>query len=130
MQTVIKKIVVKKGESRVIDRVWRFEAPGIGKTMEYRAVVEEGGKLEMRGKICVGKKAVGTEAYLKQKVMLLGEGAVAVVAQPELEIECEKVKVSHATSVGPVDQNQLCYLMMRGWSREEGVKWLIKAFLL
>lgn len=129
MKTIINKYYVKSGESQIINDEWKFEDPGSQQKMVVKAVVEEGGKLEMRGKIIIGKKAQGTEAYLDQRVLLLGEGAVGVIAQPELEIECNQVKASHAASVGPINPDQLFYLMARGQKRDEAVKLIVEAFL-
>jgi Fe-S cluster assembly protein SufD len=129
MKTLTKKYYVKAGEERVINNEWKFERPGEEQKMIVKAVVEAGGKLEMKGKILIGKKAVGTEAYLDQRVLLLGEGATGVIAQPELEIECNQVKASHAASIGPADPDQLFYLQARGINREEAIKLIVEAFL-
>ena len=129
MKTIINKYYVKSGESKLVNDEWKFEKPQSQQKMVVKAVVEEGGKLEMRGKIIIGKKAQGAEAYLDQKVLLLGEGAVGVIASPELEIECNQVKASHAASVGPINPDQLFYLMARGITNKEAIRLIVEAFL-
>jgi len=129
MKTITNTFRVKSGETKILDDVWRFDKPGMIQKMVVKAVVEEGGKVEMKGKIIIEKDAINTEAYLDQRVMLLGKGAVGVVAQPELEIECNQVKASHAASVGPVNPDQLFYLMARGKSYNEALELLVEAFL-
>ena len=79
-------------------------------------------------KILIEKDAVGAEAFLRFKVLLLGENARAEV-DPELEILCNQVKASHAASVGQIDEEQLFYLMSRGLSKQDAVKLIVEAFL-
>jgi len=125
---MITKFLVKKNENMVWDEVLRYsESHLIGKT-EIRAVVEDGGSIKLKGKILIEKRAVGADAFLRFKVLLLGENAKAEV-DPELEILCNEVKASHAASVGQIDDEQLFYLMSRGFSKTEAVKLIVEAFL-
>ena len=82
----------------------------------------------LKGKILIEKDAIGAEAFLRFKVLLLGENARAEV-DPELEISCNQVKASHAASVGQIDEEQLFYLMSRGLNKKDAVKLIVKAFL-
>ena len=96
--------------------------------VEVRAVVLADGYLKLKGIIKISKGAELCEGFLRQKVLLVGENARAE-AIPELEIECNEVKASHAASVGRIDQEQMFYLMSRGLSKNESEKLIIKAFL-
>ena len=58
--------------------------------------------------------------YLQERLAILW---------PELEIEANQVKASHAASVGPVDEEQLLYLMSRGLGRAEAVDTIVRGFL-
>lgn len=120
--------LVKKGEKVVWDEVIRYNKDHLSGETEVRAVVEDGGELKLRGKIVVEKEAVGAEAFLRFKVLLLGENA-RVEVDPELEILCNEVKAGHAAAVGRIDEEQLFYLTSRGLTREEAVKLIVKAFL-
>jgi Fe-S cluster assembly protein SufD len=97
--------------------------------MVMRAVVEEGGYLEMKGKIIIGKNIKNIDVFLEQRVLLTGAGARAVVI-PELEIESNKVRAGHAASVGQIDEEQLFYLTSRGLNKQEAIKLLVEAFLV
>lgn len=125
---VVKSYIIKSGEQKVIAEYWKFDQPGQARDYVMKAVVEPGGNLELIGKIQVTKKARGTETFLRQKVLLLGEGARAIT-KPELEIETQEVKAGHAASIGQVDEEQLFYLMSRGLSKKEATKLLVEAFL-
>ena len=112
----------------MITESWLLDKPQEKKDYVLKAVVEAGGDLELRGKIIIGPQAHGADAFLRLKVLLLGENARAITV-PELEIMTNDVKAGHAASVGRLDQEQIFYLMSRGISREEATKLLVEAFL-
>ncbi|HBP51017.1 MAG: hypothetical protein US68_C0001G0007 [Candidatus Shapirobacteria bacterium GW2011_GWE1_38_10] len=125
----IKKfLVVKSGESIDIETVMQFKAPKTRGNTLIKAVVMPGGKLNLKGVIKIDKGAELVEAFLRQSVLLIGENSMAT-AIPELEIESNEVRASHAAAIGRVDEEQLFYLMSRGLSQDEAVKSIIKAFL-
>ena len=127
-KTLIKKFIVKKGESRDLNEVYVFDKPRVKKNYLYKVVVEEGGSIDMRVNVLINKKAIKTDVYLKMEVLLLGKTAKAI-AVPTLEILCNDVKAGHAASIGRIDENQIFYLMSRGISRLEAVELSVKAFL-
>ena len=122
------KILVKMGEKVKINKVYELTEKETREEVEYRVVVEDGGQVDLAAKIVVGEKAVGSEGSLKIKVLLLGEGATAVVV-PELEIMTNGVRAFHSASVGKIDEEQWYYLCSRGLSRAEAKKMIVKAFL-
>ena len=124
----IVKYLVKKGESVMWDEVLVYDKNNLEGETEVRAVVEDGGNLKLKGKILIQKDAVGANAFLRFKVLLLGKNARAEV-DPELEILCNDVRASHAASVGQIDSEQLFYLMSRGISEKESIKLIVEAFL-
>lgn len=128
MKVIKYKKIIKKFGSKKMVKSWRIKKSGVEKRIVMKAVVEEGGFLEMRGKIKIGKEISGVDVFLEQRVLLLGQGARAVVI-PELEIESNQVKVGHAAAVGKVDEEQLFYLMSRGLRQELAIKLLVDAFL-
>ena len=78
-----------------------------------KAVVLDSGEVDIRGKIIVEKKAQQTESFLQERVLMISDKAKAT-AIPDLEIEANEVKCSHAAAVGKIDADQLYYLMSRG----------------
>lgn len=122
------KYLVKKGESVVWDEVIVYDKNNLEGETEVRAVVEDGGSIKLKGKILIQKDAVGANAFLRFKVLLLGKTARAQV-DPELEILTNDVRASHAASVGQIDSEQLFYLMSRGISKKESIKLIVEAFL-
>jgi Fe-S cluster assembly protein SufD len=65
------------------------------------------------GLIRVRKEGAGTNAYQTNRNLVLSEGARAE-SVPNLEIEVNDVKCSHASAVGPIDDDQRYYLESRG----------------
>lgn len=82
-----------------------------------RAVAGAGANVKVFGMIKIRKEAQETDDFLELRVLTLDKTARAV-AEPELEIEANNVKASHAASVGQIDREQTLYLMSRGLSEE------------
>ncbi len=119
---------VKKGERVVVVTDLVFLKPKTKGKVHVKGVVHGGGYLEFRGKIKIGKKAIGADGYLKQEILLLDPGAQAV-AIPDLEIEQNEVKASHAAAVSTFDSEQMFYLMSRGFSKVEARDMIVAAWL-
>lgn len=123
-----KNFYVKAGQRLIVVTDLIFKARGCKGKIWVKGVVEKGGYLEFKGKIKIKKLAQQTDAFLKQEILLLGLGAVGV-AVPELEIEANEVKASHAASVSYLDAEQLFYLQSRGVRLTLAKKLLVAAFL-
>jgi Fe-S cluster assembly scaffold protein SufB len=83
----------------------------------------------MKGLATIDLPAHGTDSYLGEFAMLLSRQARSV-AIPSLEIDqpdCRRV--AHASSVGPIDESQLFYLMSRGLDPEEARKAIVLGYL-
>jgi len=93
-----------------------------------KAVVGAHAKLTIKGVIKIAKEAQETEAFLEMRVLLVDSTAYAK-ADPELEIEANNVKASHAASIGQIDPEQVMYLMSRGLSMEDAKSTIINGFL-
>ncbi|MDP8987376.1 MAG: SufD family Fe-S cluster assembly protein, partial [Actinomycetota bacterium] len=59
------------------------------------------------------KQAAGVDAFQTNRNIKLSDGAWAE-SVPNLEIENNDVRCSHASAVGPVDEDQRYYLESRG----------------
>lgn len=85
-------------------------------------------KAQVDGLIKIDTGAQDTNAFLEEKILLIGTNAQAEV-QPQLEIEANQIKASHAATVGTIDEEQLFYLMSRGLSRDQAVRLIVLGFL-
>jgi len=125
---LVKMLLIKPGQNEEIETNMIFKAPNTKGDILVKAVVMENAYLKLKGMIRIEKKAELVEAFLRQSVLLVGENSRAE-AIPELEIESNEVKASHAATVGRIDEEQLFYLQSRGLTREEAQDLIIKVFL-
>ena len=79
------------------------------------------------GMIRVGKQARGTNAFQTNRNVKLSDGAWAE-SVPNLVIENNDVRCSHASAVGPVDAEQRFYLESRGVPTEEAERLIVSGF--
>ena len=81
------------------------------------------------GMIEIGRKAKGTDSFLGEFAMLMTKQARSVTI-PSLEIDQPDVRrASHSSSVGPIDESQVFYLMSRGVPRDVARKFIVLGFL-
>ncbi len=81
-----------------------------------------------RGKIKITKKGQGTNSFLSNYTLMLGEEAVSN-SIPSLEIDADEVKASHSATTGKPEEETIFYLMSRGLKKEEAEKLLTSGFL-
>lgn len=93
-----------------------------------RAVCGEESIVALKGIIRIAKDAQETDDFLELRVLTLGPKSRATV-EPELEIEANNVRASHAASVGRIDPEQLLYLQSRGLSKNDAEKQIIEGYL-
>jgi Fe-S cluster assembly protein SufD len=88
-------------------------APRTTSDLLYKGVVANRSHSVYTGLIRVEKGAKGTNAYQTNRNLVLHEGAHAD-SVPNLEIEDNDVRCSHASAVGPISDDQRFYLESRG----------------
>lgn len=93
-----------------------------------RVVVGAEARVKIKGLIKITKNAQQTDDFLELRALTLDKNA-SVTLDPELEIEANNVKASHAASVGPIDPEQTLYLMSRGLNRSEAERQIVEGWL-
>jgi Fe-S cluster assembly protein SufD len=93
-----------------------------------KAVVSGRGVVHLNGTIIVKPGAQNTDSFLEERVMLLSPQARAT-AIPNLEIEADQVKCSHAATVGRLNDEELFYLESRGLSKTKAAHLIAQGFL-
>jgi Fe-S cluster assembly protein SufD len=88
-------------------------APRTRSNLLFKGAVANSAHSVYSGLIRVEKGAKGTNAMQTNRNLVLSEGAQAD-SVPNLEIEDNDVRCSHASAVGPIDESQLFYLESRG----------------
>lgn len=93
-----------------------------------KGVARDKAFLKFVGRIIIAKNCPDTNSFLTEKILLLSDKARAE-AVPDLEIESDDVKCSHAATISNLDEEQVFYLMSRGLSRPQAEKMLVEGFL-
>ena len=103
-------------------------APHTSADTLIKVIADDNSKAEVNGTIIVQKKAQQTNSFLTENILMLSPNASAH-AIPNLEIEADDVKCSHAATVGTIDEEHLFYLMSRGINQEIAKQLIIDGFL-
>ena len=102
-------------------------APSSTSDLLFKGAVQDRGRSVYSGLIRVRKDAPGTNAFQTNRNLVLSEGASAE-SVPNLEIETNDVKCSHASAVGPIDEEQQYYLESRGVPPEAAERLIVLGF--
>jgi Fe-S cluster assembly protein SufD len=89
------------------------EAPDTTSNLLFKGAVSDRSRSVYTGLIKVGKDARGTNAFQTNRNIKLSDDAWAE-SVPNLMIENNDVHCSHASAVGPIDEEQRFYLESRG----------------
>ena len=102
-------------------------APNCTSDLLYKGALKEASRTVYSGLIRVHPGAQKTDAFQTNRNIVLSDAAKAD-SIPNLEIEANDVRCSHAASVGPVDEDVLFYLQSRGIPRDEGERLIVTGF--
>lgn len=93
----------------------------------YKGALYDKTRAIFRGIIKVFPKAQRTDAYQTNRNLILSKDAEAT-SLPNLEIEADDVRCSHAATVGHLDTEELFYIMTRGVTRREAERLVVFGF--
>ncbi|HET6810282.1 MAG TPA: Fe-S cluster assembly protein SufD [Acidimicrobiales bacterium] len=102
-------------------------APKTTSDLLFKGAVRDTAHGVYSGLIRVRPGAAGTNAFQTNRNLVLSEGATAW-SVPNLEIEDNDVRCSHASAVGPVDEEQQYYLESRGVPPEVARQLIVLGF--
>ncbi len=88
-------------------------APKTNSDLLFKGAVQDRARSVYTGLIKIRNEAKGSVAFQTNRNLTLSEGAWAE-SVPNLDIETNDVKCSHASTVGPIDEEQRFYLESRG----------------
>jgi Fe-S cluster assembly protein SufD len=102
-------------------------APRTRSDLLFKGAVEDRAHSVYSGLVHLRREAQKSQAFQTNRNLVLTEGAGAE-SIPNLEIEANDVKCSHASAVGPIDEDQLYYLESRGIPPEEAERLIVLGF--
>lgn len=102
-------------------------APRTVSDLLYKGAVEDRASAVYAGLVRVEKDAQKINGFQTNKNLVLSEDASAE-SIPTLEILANDVKCSHASSIGPVDEEEVYYLGTRGIDPETAEQLVVEGF--
>ena len=116
-------------ESQMLDlrTLQDHDAPHTTSDLLFKGAVEDEARSVYSGLVHLRKTAQGANAAQTNRNLVLSEGAGAE-SIPNLEIEANDVRCSHASAVGPIDDEQLYYLESRGLAPEVAERLIVFGF--
>ena len=102
-------------------------APKSHSDLLFKGAVQDRAKSVYTGLIKIRHEANGSQAFQTNRNLTLSEGAWAE-SVPNLDIETNDVKCSHASTVGPIDEDQRFYLESRGVRPEVAERLVVLGF--
>jgi len=117
------------GEDQHFDHVTRqdHEVAYASSDLLYKGALDDRSRAVFRGIIKVCPGAQRTDAYQTNRNLLLSRKAEAT-SLPNLEIEADDVRCSHAATVGHLDEDELFYILSRGIPRREAERLVVFGF--
>ena len=103
------------------------DAPNTSSDLLFKGAVQDQAASVYTGLIKIREHATGTTAYQTNRNLTLSEGAWAE-SVPNLDIETNEVKCSHASTIGPIDEEQRFYLESRGVRPEVAERLVVLGF--
>jgi Fe-S cluster assembly protein SufD len=103
------------------------DAPNTRSDLLFKGAVEDQAHSVYSGLIRLRPTARKSNASQTNRNLVLTEGAGAE-SIPNLEIEANDVRCSHASAVGPIDEDQLYYLESRGVPPAEAERLIVLGF--
>jgi Fe-S cluster assembly protein SufD len=103
------------------------DAPHTRSDLLFKGAVEDTAQSVYSGLVRIRAGAQKASAFQTNRNLVLTEGAEAK-SVPNLEIEADDVKCSHASTVGPIDDDQLYYLATRGVRPEDAERLVVLGF--
>lgn len=102
-------------------------APNTSSDLLFKGAVQDSARSVYTGLISIREGAKGTSANQTNRNLTLSEGAWAE-SVPNLDIRNNDVSCSHASTVGPIDEDQRFYLESRGLPPEIAERLVILGF--
>ncbi len=94
----------------------------------YRGILSGQARGVFNGRVYIAPDASGSQSEQVNKNLMLSNQA-EINAKPELQIYNDEVKATHGATVGQLNEEQGFYLKSRGYTPEQALKSLSKAFV-
>ena len=103
-------------------------APNTTSKVTSKSVSRLNGKSTYRGLLSVAKGATNVKATVRCDALLLDDTS-KTETYPYMEINQEDATITHEATVGKIGDEQIFYLMTRGFSEEESLSLIVNGFM-
>ncbi len=93
-----------------------------------KSVSKDGGRTTYRGLLRINKGCKNVKSRVSCDALILDKHSASDTI-PYMEIREKEVSIGHEASVGKVSEEQLFYLMSRGFSEEEALGMIVRGFM-
>lgn len=121
-------LIGRNNSEFVLNTLQRHTAPRTVSDLLVKGVFSEQSKLRYRGLIEIKKRALNANAFQQQNNLVLAP-KVDIDTRPQLEIEANEVRCTHASTTGRIDEEELYYLRTRGIDENMAKKIIVEGFL-
>jgi len=118
----------KKSDNLELKVTTIHQKPNTHAETMIHGLVTDQAQVQIKGLIQIKKSAQRVTDFLTERVLLLSDESRAI-AEPELEIEADEVRASHAATVSSLDKDELFYLMSRGVTRVQAEQLIVSGFI-
>ena len=103
-------------------------APNTTSQITSKSVSKDGGRTTYRGLLHVEKGCSNVKSNVVCDALILDDKSASDTV-PYMEIEESDVSIGHEASVGKISEEQLFYLMSRGYSEEAAMSMIVRGFM-
>jgi Fe-S cluster assembly protein SufD len=103
------------------------QAPHTSSDLLYKGALTDQARSVFSGMIHARKTAQKTDAIQTNRNLLLSDGSRAD-SIPNLEIEANDLRCTHAATITPVDDDQMFYLRARGLTEPDAKRMIVEGF--
>ncbi len=103
-------------------------APDTTSKIISKSVSKDGGRTSYRGLLHVAKGATGVKSTVRCDALLIDEIS-RTDTYPYIEVNEDDATITHEASVGKIGEDQIFYLMSRGYSEQEALSLIVSGFL-
>lgn len=103
-------------------------APNTTSQITSKSVSKDGGRTTYRGLLRISKGCKNVKSTVSCDALILDDKSASDTV-PYMEINEKEISVGHEASVGRVSDEQLFYLMSRGFSEEAALGMIVRGFM-
>ncbi len=103
-------------------------APNTTSKIISKSVSKDGGRTSYRGLLHVAKGATGVKSTVRCDALLIDEIS-RTDTYPYIEVNEDDATITHEASVGKIGEDQIFYLMTRGYTEQEALSLIVSGFL-